>query len=513
MSHARSRESKRALTTRRAFLKAVGAAAAALPFYRMLENNVVLADTGSLPLKFLGVGTYHATSHQFYYRRNAADATTNDIGYADSALRPFDDAATYGHSFKDKLIVFDGFDYGVGLAASGGAEVSMHGAMGLLLTGSTSTGGSNMNYTLQNASLDQFLAAKYGGTTRFRSVELTTENDNDLSSFNTIAYGEGGQPLSRMASPQDIWDKFFASLVVPNDPAAKAAAQRQAAIQASILDFVASDIQRLNGRLAGPEKQKLDQHLTVVRDLEKRLGGSAGVSAGCVAPTRHPESGNANPSDNYVVANMWNGGTPYFDKIADFQIDLLAEMFICDLTRFGTIVFANTSGPTTPETTVPVLGGGDQESAATGTDRPIPEDFHNSIAHKSGSSALDVQQAVATVSRYYNGKIARLMQRLQDAGVLDSTLILIGNEGGDGSGHSIQHVPLILAGGANGAITMGRRIVAPERTPVAGAQCKGASVTSHNPILVAIANAFGANITSFGTCADPKFTAGVSGLV
>src|SRR3954453_23600370 len=100
--------------TRRSFLKCVGAAATALPFYKMLEDNVAWADGTPPALKFVGVGAYHCTSHQIYARRAGETDTQYDISYADSCLKPFDAAATYGTSFKHKLIVLEGFDYGVG---------------------------------------------------------------------------------------------------------------------------------------------------------------------------------------------------------------------------------------------------------------------------------------------------------------------------------------------------------------------------------------------------------------
>jgi hypothetical protein len=508
------KESKRALATRRSFLKAVGAAAAALPFYKLLEDHAVRAEAGTLPLKLVGVGSFHCTTQQFYARQAGETDTSFDIGYADCALKPFDDAATYGRSFKNNLIIFEGFDYGVGeFDPSGGAmHVPMHGALGMFLTGSSANGGSGTDWNMQNASLDQVLAAQYGSATKFRSVELCTEIDfGGLESSRCIAYGVGGTPLSRLTDPSQIWDKYFANLVVSTDPAAQAAAARRQMIGQSVLDFVAGDIQRLNARLAGAEKQKLDQHLTVIRDLEKQLQADGGaMAAACSAPVRHDPKDSADP---YIVSNGPNGGEPYFNKIADFQVELLAQILICDLARFATIVFAGTAGPGTMPQQVPVLDDTGTELAATGTDRLIADDFHNSIAHKSSSTTLAVQQAVSTVSRYYYGKVARLMQRLDEAGVLDSTLILCGNEGGHGAGHSTQHVPILLCGGANGALQMGKRVVCPGRTPQVGDYSTGAQLTSHNPILVSVANLFGANISSFGTCAKSAFTAGVTGLI
>lgn len=503
------RKTQRIRATRRSFLRAVGASAAALPFYSMLENQVVRAQEGTLPQKLVGVGTFHAASQRFYARRDGETDTSYDISYADCGLRPFDDAATYGSSFKDDLLVFEGFDYGVGEIGTDGSpfHVNMHGALALMLTGSSASSGGDTSFQLQNESLDQWLAARYGGETRFRSVQLAAEADlGAISSAGCIAAGPGGALLARMTSPEEIWDTYFAALVAPDDDAAR----RRRLIGASVLDYVAGDITRLGARLGAAERAKLDQHLTVVRDIERRLTSTAG--GGCSIPVRHAERGNPDPADDYRVSNYWNGGSPYFDRITDLQIELLAQLLICDLTRFATIVLPNTSGEGTSPTRVAIPGGGGEDDAAVGTDMPLPADFHNNIAHLSGDESLEVQRAVASMQRYYNGKVARLMQYLREGDALDSTLILVGNEGGHGAGHSISDVPLLLCGGAQGAIRMGRRVVAPGRTARVG-QAPSGGATSHNGILVAIANAFGADITSYGTCAERSMTEGVDGLV
>src|SRR5262249_14982764 len=153
----------------------------------------------------------------------------------------------------------------------------------------------------------------------------------------------------------------------------------------------------------------------------------------------------------------------------------------------------------------PNLDGTGTVTGSTITDISVPADFHIEIAHKIDDGnidgvALNHHQALAAVQRYYHGKVARLMQRLQDAGVLDSTVLVSGTEGGMGASHQTRHVPIVMAGGANGAFKMGRRIVAPGRVAKPGdypVQPNGDKAiderllpTSHNPILVAVANAF-----------------------
>jgi hypothetical protein len=216
------------------------------------------------------------------------------------------------------------------------------------------------------------------------------------------------------------------------------------------------------------------------------------------------------------------------------QIELLAQILICDLTRFGTLVLPNFGGAITGAPQISSLDHTTMLTGSTATDISVPADFHLEIAHKQDDGdvsqvPLNVHQAGAAVQRYYHGKVARLMQRLQDASVLDNTLILVGNEGGMGAAHQIRHVPIVMAGGANGAIKMGRRIVSPGRIAQVGNYALRSDgtgsidertlPTSHNPILVAVANAFraaagDAPIDRFGTCSlHPEFVLGVPGLI
>ena len=533
------REPKSALLARRSFLKAVGAGAALLPFYKMLEDSVAKAEAGELPLKLVGVGAFHGTTQKYYARQLGETDKVFDISYPHCCLRPFDQPEEFGHSFRDKIIVFEGFDYGVARLAGfeysdgqiGEVDLAMHGAMGFFLTGSAQSDSiqNTMYHQLQNASLDQYLAGLYGGATPFRSLELKTEA-TEAGTFGCIAAGEGGALLSAMTSPEKIWDMFFASLTGDNDPAAIAAAAQRRAVGKSVLDFAIADVQRLQARLAGPERQKLDQHLTVLRDLEHQLE----TVVTCSAPPRHAETGNPDPADDYLIGTSSNAGIVDLDRVANMQIELLAQILICDLTRFATIVLPNFAGPITGGPQIENLDGTAMVTACTATDIPVPADFHIEIAHKADQGDVDgvglnVHQAVAAVQRYYHGKVARLMQRLQDAGVLDNTVILIGNEGGMGSTHQTRHVPVVMAGGANGAFEMGRRIVSPGRTARPGdypVQTNGdgaistlVTPTSHNPILVAVANVFRAAagdppIDSYGTCTlHPEFIKGVQGLI
>ena len=99
-------------STRRSFLRAVGSAFAAVPasvpLYRLLEGHVAKAYGETLPLRFVGIYHPHGVAAEHFVMRSTDTATTFDLKFANSSLTPFDDAATYGKSFKDRLLLIEG---------------------------------------------------------------------------------------------------------------------------------------------------------------------------------------------------------------------------------------------------------------------------------------------------------------------------------------------------------------------------------------------------------------------
>ena len=110
---------------------------------------------------------------------------------------------------------------------------------------------------------------------------------------------------------------------------------------------------------------------------------------------------------------------------------------------------------------------------------------------------------LAKFNRYAYGKVARMMDRLTEYGVVDSTLVYASSEMGNPALHSTRNVPTVLAGGVNGKFRMGRRLKAPADCPSSNLACKPGdaafSGTANNHLLVSIARAFGVAIDSFGT--------------
>ena len=467
---------KRLSPTRRAFLRAMGAGMAALPFSRLLENSVAQAAGETLPLKFITIYHPHGLSAEYWAMKSSDTETAFDLGYKDCSLQPFDDAATYGKSFKDKILVLEGIDH---LSNANG-----HDSAGTILTGSTIDGGARRP---SNSSLDQYLAVTkgLGSETRITSVNLGVGNDATDPGL-TLSYGDGGAPLPKIIDPVAAFHLLFDGLAVSSNPADMAAAERKRKLGQSVVDYVRWDVTRLRTGLAANEQQKLDQHLNALKEIEKQLGGGSTTGPACMVPA-------APDASKFPKLKQYNGGEPYFDAITDAHIDMLAQALACDVTRFGTLFLNDLSYASNP--------------------LALPADNHGAVAHIYNASTVgnnNITQPgdaaswlpLAKFNKYCYSKVARLMQKLDQLGILDSTIIYVTSDMGNPALHSTRSVPTLLAGGANGKFKMGRRLKMNADCPSTDMWCESKTTytpTTNSKILVSIAQAFGQDLDAFGT--------------
>ena len=385
VGEAARRETQRRALSRRSFLTAVGAGAASLPVFKLLENSA--ANAQPMPLSFVALYMPHGVAKELWRPGNGFDLT-----YENCSLQPFDDAATYGQSFKNNIVTASGVDLAGAIAAG---TVGHNGSRGIL-TGEGEHGSSS--------SLDQYLAVDQGlgADSRFASLVLGV-GDDAIALGSNISYAAGGVPLPRIIDPTVTFNTVFADLVAAQDPGQAAAIEQRRAKGQSVIDYVRGDIDRLKPRLGPIEQAKLDQHLTSLFELEKRLQSFEGS---CTLPGIPDAS-------TFPKIRSYNGGEPYFDVITNLQIDMLAQALACGVTRFASLWLADLS--------------------RTGYDPSLPDDVHNSVAHtyapkneysnNSYPGDPNTWLPLAKQNKYTNGKMARLMQRLAEFGVLDSTII------------------------------------------------------------------------------------------
>jgi hypothetical protein len=444
---------------RREFLAALGAAG-------LFAAQRVRADTGTgparsrtsnRPLRLLAVYTPHGRAHELWQPRNGFD-----LRYPDAILRPFDDAETLGKSFRNRLIVLDGIDLSAGIAVG----TSGHDGPRVVLTGSGADG--------KGASLDQVLAVDRGLGTETLHTSLVLGVGSDQTGIGEcISYGAGGTPLPKWIDPAETFGELFGG---PLAGRRAEEIEQQRREGRSVLDVVRADLARLSARAPASERTKMEQHQSALRDIEKRLGATERACAAPVPPER----------TRFQRVGSYDGGARYLDAITDLQIDLLARAMGCDLTRFATLMLGDLS--------------------RTHLYPELPDDVHGDVAHRYDArtdnhpGAPETWRALALQNRYSYGKVARLLLRLDEAGVLDDTIVLVSGDMGDPARHSSRSVPTLIAGGCGGHFTMGRYVDL--------RQDKGGDGVPNNRVLVSIAQAFGAEIERFGQSADPRIVTG-----
>jgi hypothetical protein len=467
---------------RRVFLGAAFAGLASVPLLKILERASHAQDAGKL--KFICIYHPHGVSAEYWAMKPGETETNFDIKYENCSLQPFDDAATYGKSFKDKILLVEGIDH---LSGVGG-----HDSAATILTGSKVDGKKPLN-----ASLDQVLAVEkgLGGMSPVTSVALGVGNDSTESGF-TLSHGPGGAGLPKVIDPNQAFDLLFGNFAAPNDATAQAALARKRRIGKSTLDFIRGEIADLNPKLGAVERQKLDQHLTSLREIEKRMQVT-GAPASCAVPS-------VPDATKFPKLKQYNGGEPYFDAITDAQVDLLASAIACGVTRFATL-FMN-------------------DLSYAGNPLNLPADNHGGVAHTYNPSPLGnngrpagpgdpaTWLPLARFNKYSYSKIARLMQKLDQLGALQDTLIYATSDMGNPNLHSTLNCPTLLAGGAAGKFRMGRRLRLGSDCPTNNPWCDDKTAefqgVTNNHILVSIAQAFGVELDKFGTMTDPADATG-----
>lgn len=447
--------------SRRSFLKLMGSAGAMAGFTRLLWPSVCEAQVAA-PLRFVAIWSLHGRLDEFWTPKNGE--TDFDIDFPNSSMQPL-------QPFRDQLLILDGLDYRVlyehGTSGHEGGPVTF-------LTGSPLTMSSGEGLP-KSESLDQYLAGRLGSATRFRSLQLNTYSAfGGQGIYDSLSFGPGGVRVPWERDPLKVYQRIFAALMTG---APSAAELRAAARKKSLLDFLVRDATRLQSRLAGPERLKLDAHLSALRDIEKRLTGGGGGM--CTKP--------AQPMQQSL------GQLGNIDRVpqnTQLLIDLAAQALACDLTRFVTIGML-------PQPSAPWLG--------------ITESLHDDLAHRVNEPNMamraEIRSKLNSFHRWNAEQVARLLGTLKSVNegmgnVLDHSIVLWGNELGDPDVHASHGVPWVIAGGANGKFRTGRYLkLRAGRDPLDGWDglgSKAPNAIAHNHVLVSIAQAFDQPINSFG---------------
>ena len=284
------------------------------------------------------------------------------------------------------------------------------------------------------ASVDQIVAQSFGVDTLTLAVLASQTEPNPKPGFDhreSFCYLGPGTLKHPRKDPLEVFNYLF--------PPAPANSRRRL----SVLDAVAGNLGEVMRRLGPAERAKLDYHLTAVRDVERRLNTSTGSCT--MRPTAPPDYTALDPNAEISVDT-------YIPQMVDNMVDLIVLALKCGLSRIATLQLG--------------YGGGKWRFGWKG----INMNCHDDVAHldiTDGGIFAENTKRVVLMNQYYASCVARLATALDavpegSGTMLDNSLIVWANELGRGD-HNQENVPIVLIGGAGGAITKGGRVVATGR--------------------------------------------------
>lgn len=424
--------------SRRSLLKGAGAALTALPLFESLGARA--QEAAPIKRLLLMFNPNGVIQEQFWPTAGASET--------EFTLSPI---LTPLAAHQSRLLLLKGLSIAVAQVGPGGPHQK---GTGGLFTGNSLRAGSFVDGDGARAgwadglSVDQELVAHSQQQTLLPSLELGVRA-SEAEVRSRIVYAGPGAPLPPQNDPLLVFERLFSGFQLSSEELTRLRAQR-----ASVLDTVKAQFTEVQSQLGSVDRTRLEQHLEMIRGVERRLDLLSGVTGQCAVPT--PPMAMA-PDDETTMPS-----------ISRLQLDLLAMAFACDATRVASIQYSNAINAIR----YPWLNSLGQGHA---------------LSH-AGPTNTDATTELVNRATWHAAELAYFMDALAampegDGSVLDHTLIVWGNELGVGNLHTHDDIPFLLAGGGAG-FTMGRFL-----------QFAG---EPHNRLLVSLLNAFGVETDRFG---------------
>lgn len=282
-------------------------------------------------------------------------------------------------------------------------------------------------------SADQIAAQALGGHTKFASLELGIEHGRIVGNCdsgyscaysNAISWRSAETPMPPEVNPKLVFERLFgAGDEVTANPFRK-----------SILDYVREDAATLKTNLGANDKRKLDEYLTGVREIEKRIEIAGKQTKDAARPEMEKPEGI--PVD--------------FEEHVNLMFDLMTVAFQTDSTRVATFMM------------------GREGSNNTYRQIGVP-DAHHGISHHRGD--VEKVEKLTKINEYHALLFAGWLKKLAatkdgDGSLLDHMMIVYGSSLADGNRHTHHDLPILVAGGANGKLQLGRHVRYAKETPL-----------------------------------------------
>ena len=408
--------------SRRAALKGMGVTIA-LPFLEAMAPLARAAGAAGAPPKRM-VFVYFPNGVIVDAWKVTGEGRDFELGRTLSALRPF----------KDSMIVLSNLNDNT--AKGGGAHAC---TMPAYLSGNSiyKTQGNDVRAAI---TCDQVVANQIGHATRFPSLELGCDFGQQDGFCDTgyscvyqtnLSWRSPTTPAPKEVNPRIVFDRLFAGHSAGETSIVQ---QQREVMNLSILDFVREQAAEINRKLGVADKRRMDEYLSAIRDIERRIQAppgdlAANVAGGMERPTRVPA---------------------LFRDHFRLMADMLVLALQTDMTRIASLVIGT-----------------------EGNRRSYPElgftEEHHGVSHHTGDPVL--KEKFTKINEHHVGEMAYFLDRVSkvkegEGTLLDNCMIVYGSGMADGNAHAHVNIPTLLFGRGGGTIDAGRHLICPANTPI-----------------------------------------------
>ncbi len=238
-----------------------------------------------------------------------------------------------------------------------------------------------------------------------------------LSRTGTISYSSTGKPIPAENNPRQIFNRLFCA-----DRASMEAQRKNLKRRIKLVDAVLEQAKSLNQSLGKSDREKMDQYLTSLNEVEERL----------VASEKWIDIPLKKQDHSHLELDAHSEGDP--GEYYRTMFDLIALAFDADITRSIAFMLNREDG----------MGISDTFPIKLGIKRT-----HHSLSH---AQDKDGQLMFAKYDQFLTEQLVHFFKRLQgykenQGTVLDNTIVLYGS--GASTTHLPENLPTLVAGGAN----------------------------------------------------------------
>ena len=389
---------------RRAFLKGLGGVTLALPVLDAMGAEV----TDQTPRRFCAV-----------YTANGMSLPKTEHGIDDWSWFPSKGTGAdfvFGKSTEPLAPFRNKLSFMGGMLHPNGPKADPHLCSDMWLTGAPLH--NPKPGTFNSVALDQVIALHTKQLCRQPSLVLSIDAGTGyLSRTGTISYNLDGKPIPAENNPRRIFDRLFRG-----DHTSLKAEHEFLQRRIKLVDAVADSAKSLDAKLGKTDRERMDQYMTTLGEMESRL----------IASEKWIDIPLKKQDYSHLNLDATNDGDPveYYRNM----FNLIALAFDADITRTVTFMLNREDG----------MGISDTFPLKMGLSKT-----HHNLSHATDKEG---QSHFAQWDLFLSKQMAHFLERMngyqdRNGSVLDNTIVMFGS--GASTTHNSHNLPTLLAGGAN----------------------------------------------------------------